>query len=484
MNTIPIIIFWVLVFAAMIAPRPMALYLFFATMPFGACAAIPTIVTGGLTFIATPIVALVLIGKAFLNRQGPASFLALALLPDRLLFLFAFWIVASVTTLFMPRLFAGRIPVVPVRGILSESAPLYPSTQNLSQWVYITISVLTVFAFAQLLQSARMRQHALQAMCLGAAVLIATGLLDYASQFLPLDPVLAPFRTASYALATEVEVLGSKRVVGLMPEASAFGNYCLGFLCAVHFYRRAIVNARLRKTICPILIALLFLLCWQAKSSATYVGVVIFVLMAMLEWLLRINVHGRDMAIYRQGLLGELTLLIGILIAVTTTLLFKPELLDPIVSMIDRMVLQKASSYSFEERGMWRYVALSSLFESQGIGIGLGSTRSSSSLVAVFSATGILGGLSFYTFSLISFFRAPRFGTAESQIIISAFRFSYIPGLTVSLMIADANFDPLTGFGFAITTALSMTLRHRPPPPIRTASAHNLGSPPYVKGFA
>ncbi|MDF2640482.1 MAG: hypothetical protein K0R64_3466 [Novosphingobium lindaniclasticum] len=466
MNALPLVLFWTLVICAIASRPPFALYLFFATMPFGACAAIPTGVTGGLTLVATPIVALVVVGKAFLNRSGPASFLTLALLPDRLLCLFAFWIVVSVTTLFMPRIFAGEILVVPVRGILSTPAPLFPSTQNLSQWVYMTISVFTVFAMARLLQTAAMRQHALQAMCLGAAMLIFTGLVDFASQYVPLGALLAPFRTASYALATEVEVLGSKRVVGLMPEASAFGNYCLGFLCALHFYRRAIVDPVVKERVCPVLLALLVILCWQSKSSATYVGLVLFFGMAALEWLLRANAEGRGTTIYKQGLLGELSVLVAVLAGVTLTLLFKPDLLDPGLAMIDRMVLQKTSSLSYEERGMWHFIALSSVFESYGIGIGLGSTRSSSSIVAILSASGILGGLLFYAFAAQSFSRVPRYPTIESRIINSAFRFSYPPMIAVSLMIADANFEPLTGFGFGITAALSIALKQKPGAPI------------------
>lgn len=458
MNAAPIVLFWILAIWAMASRPPFALYLFFAVMPFGACAAIPTNVTGGLTLVAAPIVALIIVAKAFLDREGPASFLTLALLPNRLLCLFAFWIVVTVTTLFMPRLFAGDILVVPVRGILSTPAPLHPSTQNLSQWVYMSISVFTVFALARLLQAFAMRQHALQAICLGAGILIATGLVDFASQYVPLGPVLAPFRTASYALATEVEVLGSKRVVGLMPEASAFGNYCLGFLCALHFYRRAIANQSLRERICPILLGLLLILCWQSKSSATYVGLALFFAMAGLEWLLRANIERNGAPIYKQGLLGELSVVMIVLIAIMLTLLFNPGLLDPILAMIDRMVLQKTSSLSYEERGMWRVIALSSVSESYGFGIGLGSTRSSSSLVAILSASGILGALLFYAFAAQSFFRSPRYATVESRIVMSAFRFSYVPMIAVSLMIADANFEPLTGFGFGIAAALSIAL--------------------------
>ena len=145
--------------------------------------------------------------------------------------------------------------------------PLRPTAQNLSQFAYLTISVFSVFAFAQILQSPAARQHALKATCLGGAIAAATGFLDHASQFLPLDPVLAPFRTASYALATDVEVLGAKRVVGLMPEASAFGGLCLAFMGALYFYRRAIFDEAIRTVWAPIVLGLLAVCGWLSTSD-------------------------------------------------------------------------------------------------------------------------------------------------------------------------------------------------------------------------
>lgn len=461
MNYLPIALFWTLAAWGAASRRPVLIYLFFATMPFGAFAAIPTALTGGLTFTATPLITLLIVLRTFLTPSGPTAALTMAFLPRRLMLLFLFWLVAAVTTAFMPRLFEGAVMVVPIRGILSEAAPLRPTAQNLSQLAYVTVAVSSVFAFAQVLQSAAMRQHALKAMCLGGMITAATGFLDYAGQYLPLDPILAPFRTASYALATDVEVLGTKRVVGLMPEASAFGGLCLAFMGGLYFYRRAILDDAIRDVWVPIGFALLAICAWLSTSSGTYVGVFLLAAVAALEWFLRANADHRTRSIYRQGLGGELSMVVVLAAGTALLLIIWPQVLDPVYSLVDRMVVQKTSSGSYAERGMWRSVAWSSLFETHGFGVGLGSTRASSSLVAIFSGAGIVGGALYYAFLLQSLLRPTRGAPVETQLIAAAFRFSFIPTFIVTLMVGDADFGGMIAFGLGITAALAIANEKR-----------------------
>ena len=91
-----------------------------------------------------------------------------------------------------------------------------------------------------------MRQHALRALAFGGAVAVATGIVDLVTALLGAGPGLAPFRTASYALHVAHAIHGTKRVVGLMPEAAAFGLLCLGYLSLLYFFRRALPDGWLR----------------------------------------------------------------------------------------------------------------------------------------------------------------------------------------------------------------------------------------------
>ncbi|SLJ95943.1 hypothetical protein [Novosphingobium mathurense] len=456
-NLLPIAAFWSLAFWGLVSRKPVLIYLFFATLPFGAFAAVPTFLTGGLTFIPTPLVTLLIILRTFCKPQGPAAMLTLALMPQKLKLLFLFWLVAAVTTFFMPRLFENAVMIVPIRGILSDTAPLRPTLQNLSQFAYLTIAVFSVFAFAVVLQSAVMRQHALKALCLGGAMTAATGLVDHASRYLPLDPLLAPFRTATYALVTDVEVLGARRIVGLMPEASAYGGICLALMATLYFYRRAIFDDALRTVWVPVILSLLALCAWLSTSSGTYVGVALLGGVAGLEWLLRANTDGQRFAIYRRGLGGELCVLLTLIVGVSLLLIIRPEILNPVFELVDRMVLQKTASNSFAERGMWRAVAWDSILATHGFGVGIGSTRASSSFVAILSGAGLIGGALYYGFVLQSLLRPTAGASIESQLLISGFRFSFVPSFVVTLMVGDADFGGMTAFGFGLVTALSIT---------------------------
>ena len=454
MTFIPVALFWLLAIAAMMSRGPMLLYLFFGSMSFGAFAVVPPTVTGGLTFTATPIVSLLIIFRAFVSPHGPDFLITSALRMNRMALLFMFWMVAIMTTIFMPRIFAGEVLIVPLRGEVGVTSLLQPTTQNISQIVYLSIAILSAFAFARILRSQADRQHAIQALCLGGAIAGFTGLLDFATQFAPIDPLLAPFRTATYALATDVEILGAKRVVGLMPEASAYGALCLGILSGLVFYRRAIIDARIRNIYAPMVIALLLLCCWLAKSSGTYLGLAVLALVMGAEALLRAFSAGTSRHLYRQDLIGELAVVFGLFALVIFITILHPQVIDPIYEVIDRMVLQKADSASYEERGMWRAVAMQSISATNGLGVGLGGTRSSSSLVAIFSSTGLLGGALYFGFVLQTLLRRSAHLDWEGQFVLAAFRFSFIPAFVVSLLAGGAIIlTPMQAFGFGIVTA-------------------------------
>ena len=143
MILLPVALFWLLAIWAAFHRGPALLYLFFGSMPFGSMAVIPTAVTGGLTFTATPIVALLIIARAFMSRSGPSFFLRSALSINQLGLLFMFWLTAILATLFMPRLFEDAVMVVPLRGEVGETTTLAPTPQNFSQMVYVSISILT-----------------------------------------------------------------------------------------------------------------------------------------------------------------------------------------------------------------------------------------------------------------------------------------------------------------------------------------------------
>lgn len=457
MEYIPVALFWLLAIWAFMSRGPMLLYMFFGSISLGSFAVVPTALTAGLTFGATPILSLLIIGRVLLLPGSADHFLTNALRFNRLGLLTCFWVVAIVTTAFLPFVFAEKVFVVPVRDVREGVQLLQPTPQNISQLAYISISILSVFAFSRMLQSRADRQLALKALVFGAAVAVVTGLIDFASQYLPLTPLLDLFRTASYAIADDVEVFGSKRVVGLMPEASAYGGVVLGFLSSLVFFRRAMINARLRKFYTPVVILLLALLIYLSKSSGAYLGAVVLAVAFGFETLLRAFTGGGARQMHRQDLIGELGLTLLLFVMAIIVVMFVPAVTESVYAIVDRMLLNKTESGSFEERGLWRSTALETVFSSYGLGIGLGSTRASSSLVAILSGTGILGGLLFVAFLLQTLMRKASHLDWEGQFILAGFRFSFVPAFVVSLMVGDADFGALQAFGFGIVTAVAFS---------------------------
>lgn len=461
MDFLPIVLFWAFAIWGLVSRKlTILLFLFFGSMPFGSFAAIPTFLTAGLTFTATPLVALMIIWRALATPSGLRFVLSAAGAPNKMLMLFVFAIVACVTAIFSPRLFAGAVDVIPIRGILSEPAPLRPTAQNISQLTYLTISILTIVAFAFLLRSYEMRQTVLRALVFGGIMTIVTGALDFANQFAPLDPILAPFRTATYSLATDVIVLGGKRVVGLMPESSAFGGVCLSFLVAIYFLRRAMDPNLFKDQQILLLVAALVMFAWLSKSSGTMASIFVFGSLVVCEWYWYAQKRNSAKSLGKQ-LQREARTSYFLVISVLLVAIAAPVVLDPLIEIFERMVLNKASSHSFEERGLWRQVAWEAALSTYGIGVGVGATRASSTVVSIIAQTGFIGAILFYGFVLQTYLRSPNRSDPDGAAILMAFRFAFLPDFVLSFLIGGVDFGGFNAFLLGLAAAASHDFRSR-----------------------
>jgi len=243
-------------------------------------------------------------------------------------------------------------------------------------------------------------------MCAGGAMIVFTGLLDLAG----LGPYLDIFRTATYDYLTNVEIADVKRVVGLMPEASTYGSLAVTFLTAIYFFRRAIEAQWIRRIVAPCLVALLIVFSLLSTSSAAYAGLAIF-------WAIVLGFA----AIYILYMLV-------------------PALFDPFVRLVDTIIFQKTDSDSYRERSMWTAVSFAALIDTWGLGVGMGATRSSNGIVAVFSNCGVLGGLLYYGFMLQTFLRRAPSETQTDVALLNAVR-CYLPPVFILGALAGTSAD-------------------------------------------
>lgn len=449
METLVIGLFWVLAAQVLIGKPRTGLCIFFGSLPFGALAVVPTALTGGLTLTPTPIIALLIGARLLLNRQDRSSLAGIALSKHGTVYLTVFWMIACAATLLMPRIFESEVTIFPIRSsdmIVEEL--LHPTTQNFSQLTYLSISVFAVFCFVRLTHKNFNVADLLGPIRLGALITVATGAIDYASNFVNLSALLDPFRTASYALLTSNEVFGNKRTVGLMPEASSYGSVCVFFLSLLYFLRLTVHKDPLGYAKNIGLVFALVLMALLSTSSAAIVCVGVFLVLVVVDWL------WHDVSI-RKTPLTKTALLWGCVLSLVALFLsFQPRLLSELSDIFSHMILYKKESHSYEERTLWTTVSLQALQDTYGLGVGVGGTRTSSFLAALFSNTGVLGGLFFLAFLLKallgrwSYYRSPRFRSVQRGLF-----FAFIPPF-VNLLLVGTTAD----FGLALAYLLGIKL--------------------------
>lgn len=478
MTIVPMVGFWALAFWAVSGGdcrRLVTLHL--ALLPFGSLAVLPVAMSGGLALTPGPTIGALLFLRCATSRGGLAGMCRIALAPRGMLLLTGYGVVAVVATIFLPRLMAGTI-VVPYRGEVLVPTPLAPSAQNVSQLAYLSTSILVAVAYAQVLTRPGLRQHAVRAVAIGGAVAITSGLLDLLSSRLNGEAILAPFRTANYALHVGHSILGVKRVVGLMPEAAAYGLLCLGYLSLLYFLRRAIPDGWLRRRGVPAVMAGLLASIALSTSTAAHAGLSVLAATASAEWVWRALALRRG-APGRRGLAPEAWAAMGSLAGLAGVFLLLPHLLDPVAAILERTIVEKAASASFAERSAWTEVSWRAFLASGGLGLGVGSTRVSTSVVGVFASTGVLGGCLYYGFLLRTLTRRALSGDGEARLLLAGVRWAWVPPFAASLLTGvGADFGPFLALLFGISASAGdwrVPARAVRPPPA-TGTAARIGS--------
>jgi hypothetical protein len=210
----------------------------------------------------------------------------------------------------------------------------------------------------------------------------------------------------------------------------------------------------------PVVATLLRLFVWLSTSSSAYVALVVFGAFALLEFLWRAkNARqgtraGRELALEFWVAFVAMALLFAVFV-------INPGIFDPIFKLFDQMVLKKTNTVSFEERSFWTATSWQALFDTYGLGVGMGGTRTSNEIVAVLSNTGVLGGLLYYGFVLQSMLRRAYPGDAVNAALVSGLRWSFLPGLTAGILAGtSADFGLKNAFLFGTIFAAALVSWH------------------------
>lgn len=281
----------------------------------------------------------------------------------------------------LPRLFAGdtTVFVSSLDGVVETA--LRPVPGNINQSAYFTMGVLAFFAVASRLS----REGSFELLRTGffafAGFNAFLGIVDLAGKASGAGDLLAPIRTAQYSMLVEVQVEGFWRIVGGYPEASTFAAGTTIALAFTFSYWRA-TSWRPPLLLSCTLLALLIL----ATSSTGYasLAIVSMLLAFSLAWrMLRARLSTRDLATMLASAVG-LAILLGIVIT-------NESLLVPAKRLIEETLINKSTSASADERFYWNLKSWMAFVDTYGLGIGIGSSRASSSIIAVLSQLGAVG---------------------------------------------------------------------------------------------
>lgn len=355
----------------------------FASLPFGSTALGTVGALGG----SSPLIYVGFVGLLLVSvglRRGFADRLAYVLARHGTARVMAVLTVCAVAgAVLLPRLFLGQTTVFVPSPEGVKKLLLAPTSSNITQTGYFVLAALTYFAFAASLLEKGQMEAVRRGFLAWAVIHAALGTVDLAGKLSGAGDLLSPIRTATYAYLVDVEEVGFWRIAGGHSEASAFGSVTLACLAFSFTYWR-VSRSRPVLLLTLLLLALLLL----STSSTAYAGFAIvasFAALSMAISALRGRLSSSDLLV--------LSLVWLALIVVLSLYLADEQVFDPIVRLFEAVVLNKSSSGSAEQRFYWNAQSLQAFLDTFGLGVGLGSSRASSWLVAVISQLGVAGTL-------------------------------------------------------------------------------------------
>lgn len=333
---------------------------------------------------------------ALIRPDGFRDMLKALWLPSPGFFLLIFTLWAIFGSIIMPRLFADQIEVIPLTAKANAyyARPLVPVAANLNQSFYAAVNLLVFCITIATVRSRRLLVAAALGLLLACVLNVSIAIIDSATYTLGASEALSFMRNADYAQAYSQTIYGMKRLSGSYPEPSVFAATTVGlFAFSFRLWRGGFYPKYSGVAAAGSFFGVIF-----AFSTTGYVAAFVYLVLVYssnLFWLDRSvgtssAAHNRRYFLISLGPIGAL--------AFAIVLAIKPDLLTPAAAIFDNTLVNKASSSSGIERTAWNMGGLRAFMESWGLGVGIGSVRVSSFLVALIATTGLVGFLMFTTF--------------------------------------------------------------------------------------
>lgn len=444
--------------------RPMTVMLLAVVVAciFGAASAVNATALGGATIQPSVFLLMFVVLRIARSRDMLSNEMESAIKDCALFAIFVAYGVVSAYLL--PRLFAHQIELPPTRmaasGTIFAVAPLAPSAQNITQSTYLIGTLLMLVAtvfIARIERRSRLVARTLVYLCWAH---IAFGVTDIIFNAMGL-PILDIVRNASYTIVDQ-EIGGFRRIQGSFSETSAYSGFGFVLLVFVTELWLRQVEPRLTGWTTLILALMLFF----STSTSAYVGLSLYgVILAF-----RITYFPSTTAQRKALILAGLGIVAILLVLMLVVLL--PTFIQTFGGVLADMTTKKGRSESGVQRGFWIQKSWDAFLFSKGLGVGVGSSRSSSLISAIAGSMGVIGLATFLAFIYrvlpVHRLASYRLDGDKTQAVGAAGGWAAIVGLGPAL-VSGTNPDP--GLMFAFMSGLAIAWA---PHAQKAQKAHNM----------
>lgn len=377
--------------------------------------------------------------------------------------LFAVFAIYGLISAFIyPRLFFHQIEIVPTRFVstgIFYVAPLGPSPQNITQSTYLMGTYLMLVATVFVAATERRSRLVAMSMIGLCWAHVGFGVLDVLFNAANI-PLLDFVRNANYAIVDQ-QIGGFHRIQGTFAETSAYSTYGFSLLVFVtELWLRQVEPKLTGWTTLALACALFF-----STSTSAYVGLGVYALVLGIRMVYFPSTVGQRKALILAALaVLAVSLVLVLLVAV-------PAFVAAFSDILTDMTTGKAKSFSGIQRGFWNMKAWEAFFFSKGLGVGVGSFRSSSLISAIGGSMGVIGLSAFvlFCYRILPAHRMSiyRLDVDKTQAVGAAAAWAAVIGLAPA-MLSASNPDPGLMFAFLAGVAIAWA-PHVQRAPVRTA---------------
>ncbi len=429
----------------------MMLFVMLATLMGGSAAF--QLATGSSVLPSIEAVLLLAIRCVMPSRQ-PAGSIRTALGANLPLVFFTLY--GMVGAIILPFIFSGAVDVAPLRPVPTPdpfaTVPLRFTPQNLTAAGYLFTTMLGAIGAYLAVQSAGAEYRVARIVAIIGLTHATLGFLGIFAAGTPFAELFDFFRNALYNQVKQ-DLGGFARMNGIMAEPSSFAGYgVIYFAFNMELWLRNI-DRRMTGPAAMLLLAALVV----STSTTAYIGIAGYGLLLLLRQLfVPSTITLSKLLIFIAGSLAAVTGL-GLLA------LMQPQTFLFIGKVYQSMIVNKSESESALVRIMWARQGIEAFWVSGGLGVGVGSFRSSSLGTAILGSMGIVGVATYvmHTLRVLKPLRRSTFvATGDARTDVGAAAGWAVIAMSIPAFVAAPSPDP--GLNWGLLGGIALGLRALP----------------------